>query len=140
MQDLDRAKTLLQAEGYTCVLCMGDRIHTSHRRGVAPLMELLDQRTDVRGFSAADKVVGKATALLYRLLGVRAVYAAVISQAALEVLSEGNIDTSYGTLVDHIINRTGDGPCPMEAATKDISDPTDAPAAIRQKLRELQSK
>ena len=134
------AKAILERENCTCVICGEGSVYKSDRRGVAPLMELLDQLTDVRGFSAADKVVGKATALLYRLLGVRAVYAAVISQAALEVLSEGNIDTSYGTLVDHIINRTGDGPCPMEAATKDISAPTDAPAAIRQKLRELQSK
>ena len=84
MNDLEHAKSILQEGGYTCVLCKGEAIHTSYHRGVRPLLELLE--TDVSGFCAADKVVGKATALLYRLLNVKAVHAQVISQAALQVL------------------------------------------------------
>ena len=137
MQDLDRAKALLQAEGYTCVLCMGDRIHTSHRRGVAPLMELLDQRTDVRGFSAADKVVGKAAAFLYCLLGVKALHAGVLSVPARDVLVSAGISVEWGSLVPAIRNRAGDGFCPMETAVWDLTDPSLAPDAIRETLQKL---
>ena len=58
MNDLEKAKSLLQSGGYTCVLCKDDTIHTSSHRGIRPLLELLE--TDVAGFYAADKVVGRA--------------------------------------------------------------------------------
>ena len=136
MENLKKATALLEQEGYTCVLCHGDQIYTSRHRGVRPLMELLD--TDVAGFSAADKVVGKATALLYCLLGIRQLYAKVISDAALDVLSAHNIGVQYEAKVSYIVNRDGTGRCPMELATEHISDPALAPDAIRKKLKELQ--
>ena len=137
MNDLQKARQLLEAEGYTCVLCRGEKIYTSRHRGVRPLMDLLDQ--DTAGFSAADKVVGKATALLYRLLGVREIYAHTISEAALQVLADGGIPVHWQERVPYIKNRAGDGHCPMEMATASISDPAMAPDAIRKKLRELQN-
>ena len=58
MTDIEHAKQLLTGEGYTCVICRGDDIHTSEKRGVAPLIELLDSNIDVRGYSAADQKSG----------------------------------------------------------------------------------
>ena len=139
MTDLDAARNLLSHQGYTCVLCAGDRVATSQHRGVAPLLGFLDSGKDYTGYSAADKVVGKATALLYRLLGVKAVWAAVISESALRVLQAGGIEAHWDQLVPHIINRTGTGPCPMEAATAHTEDPLVALEAIRIALKNLQS-
>lgn len=136
MDDLKKAKKLLAQEGYTCVLCCGEQLHTSRQRGVRPLMELL--QADVSGFSAADRVVGKATALLYCLLGIRRLYAGVISDAAITVLEEHGICAQWDTQVPYIINRDGTGRCPMETATEHISDPKLAPEAIQKKLAELQ--
>lgn len=136
MSDLERARLLLTDGGYTCVLCKDNSVHTSTYRGVRPLMDLLD--TDVSGFSAADKVVGKATALLYCLLGIKELYACIISDAAAEVLQSRNIPVQWDRRVAFIKNREGTGRCPMEMATEGISDPADAPAAIRKKLKELQ--
>ena len=135
MKDLEKAKSVLHSGGYTCVLCKGDLLHTSTRRGVAPLLELLN--TDVSGFCAADKVVGKATALLYCLLDIKAVHAGVISQAALQVLRSHKIVATWDTEVAYIQNRTGDGRCPMEQATEGIEDPREALVAIQEKLKEL---
>lgn len=136
MEDLNKSKALLLQEGYTCVLCRGDELYTSRHRGVRPLMELLD--ADTAGFSAADKVVGKATALLYCLLGIRQLYARIISDAAIQVLEQHNIPVQWDTRVAYIVNREGNGRCPMELATEHISDPALAPDAIRQKLKQLQ--
>ena len=136
-QELEKAKHLLESEGYTCVLCRDNRVHTSRQRGVQPLLELLHQGRDLNGFSAADKVVGKATAMLYRLLGVKEIYAPVISEAALQALEEGNIRVFYSTRVPYIINRTADGCCPMEAATANIRDPRKALEAIEHTLANL---
>lgn len=139
-QDLHLAKSILAAENCTCVLSRGTEVYKSHRRGVAPLMGWLEEGLDLEGFSAADKVVGKATAFLYCLLRVKEVYALVMSQAAANVLEQQGISFSYEQLVPAIQNRTSDGLCPMEMATRNIDDPADAPAAIRAALARLTNK
>ena len=139
MKDLTNAKELLSSGNYTCVLCSGDTIHTTTERGVKPLVRWLTDGTDLQGFCAADKVVGKATAYLYCLLGVKAVWGAVMSKGAIQALRSGGIDTHWEQQVDHIVNRAGNGPCPMEAATAQIDDPPEALTAIRETLQKLRS-
>ena len=90
-----------------------------------------------KGFTAADKVVGKAAALLYALMGVSSLYASVISEGALTVCKSFGISVEYGALAQNIINRRGDGFCPMEQAVADISDPQTAFNAGKEKLKNL---
>lgn len=134
---LEKAITLLQQTGCTCVLCNEELIITDKRRGIRPLLDLLDNETNVEGFYAADKVVGKAAAYLYCLLKVKRLYALVISAPALEILNQAGIETEYGQLVSAIQNRTKDGFCPMEQAVLNIQDPSDALVAIRNTLASL---
>ena len=136
-QDLNKALELLNTGDYTCVVCLGDRVYTTVQRGVAPLLSWLDSKTDLTGFSAADRVVGRGAAFLYCLLGVRSVYARVMSLPAAEVLRAHNIHADAELFVEGIINRAGDGPCPFEAAVMDIQDAPEALVAIRAKRAEL---
>lgn len=136
--DTINALEILEAEGCTCVLCRDEQVYTTRLRGVRPLLEWLESGTELEGFCAADKVVGKAAAFLYCLLGVKEVYARVISQGALTVLRSCAVEVRYETLVPHIINRRGDGVCPFEAAVAEISEPGTALTAIRQKMRQMQ--
>lgn len=140
MHDLDRAKELLHTGAYTCVLCKGSAVYTSTLRGVAPMLAYLTNEIDLNGFSAADKVVGKAAAMLFVLAGVKEVYAGVMSRPAAEVLQKYGIKAACGTMAGAIINRTGTGLCPMEQAVKAIEDPQEAFVAIRQKREELKNK
>lgn len=135
--DLQTAKEHLKKGSYTCVLCLDGQIATSTYRGVKPLLSWLEDPALGKGFSAADKVVGKATAYLYILLGAKAVHAGVMSQSALQVLKDGNIAVSYDTLVPYIVNRAGDGMCPMEAATQNARTPQEALFAIKNTLAKL---
>ena len=137
-QELQQALDILQTEACTCVLCGDGRVYRSNLRGVRPLLQWLDDGVDLMGFSAADKVVGRGAAFLYRLLGVRRVHGCVMSVAAVKVLRAGGIEVTWDALVEGIRNRAGDGPCTMEAATEGITDPEMALEAIRQKLRSLQ--
>lgn len=138
MQDLIKAKEMLAGSSYTCVLCKGDTVHTATERGVKPLVRWLTEGADLREFAAADKVVGKATAFLYCLLGVKAVHSRVMSGAAARVLEEHGIAATQEQLVDNIINRQGTGICPFEEAVWHISDPREALPAIRSKMAQLQ--
>ena len=132
-----KAKEILKSGAYTCVLTDGTTVHTSMLRGVKPLVQFLESGIIPPGFSAADKVVGRATAYLYVLLGVREIYSQVISKPAIAVLRTRGIFVQYEALVPSIVNRKGDGICPFEAAVMEIHDPRMAYAAILQKMREM---
>ena len=138
--DMLTAKKMLETGSYTCVLYRSGTAYTATERGVRPLLTWLEQGIDLAGASAADKVVGKAAALLYCLLRVKAVHAGVMSKAACRVLEGNGISVTFGKLVDAIENRTKTGMCPMEMATAAVEDPAQAPAAIRKKLAELAGK
>ena len=134
---MEQARKILTEGNYTCVLRKQDTIYTATERGVKPLVRWLTEGIDVRGFSAADKVVGRATAYLYVLLGVREVWAAVMSEAAAEVLHRHGIAASQDKLVPNIINRAGTGICPFEEAVLNIHTPEEALTAIRQKMAQM---
>lgn len=131
------ARELLNNGKYTSVLKDGDTAHTATERGVKPLVRWLTEGTDLRGFYAADKVVGKATAYLYCLLGVKAVYAHVMSKSAARVLQNNGIGIAYDSLVENIINRQGNGICPFEEAVLQIETPEEALRAIRAKMVQM---
>lgn len=135
--DLDKARALLGTGAFTCVVCRAECTFTATERGVKPLLSWLDAGIDLTGFSAADRVVGRATAFLYCLLGVKEVYANVMSRPAMAVLDTHGITASAGQLVDGIINRKGTGPCPFEAAVMEITDTQEALAAIRNKMAQM---
>ncbi len=137
--DLEQAKELLFEKEYTCVLKKDSEIHTSNDRGVKPLLIWLDSGMDFHGFSAADKVVGKAAAMIYVLLGVKEVYASVISIEAKRMLEKYQITVFYGELTERIHNRTNTGFCPMEEAVWEIEDLQEAVRAVREKLKQLAS-
>jgi hypothetical protein len=136
-RELQQAVAILRKENRTCVLCKNTEFFSDSRRGVLPLLAFLDSGKDFSGFCAADKVVGKAAAFLYCLLGVKALWAGVISRPALEVLQRQGIAVQYETLSDAILNRSGTGFCPMESATRELSDPQTALFAIRETLKSL---
>lgn len=136
-KDTQKAASLLKNSGYTCVICSGDAMLSSVKRGVKPLLEWIDDGVSLKGYCAADKVVGKAAAFLYILLGVDEVYAAVMSEPARQTLEHFGISTYAENVVELIENRTKTGYCPMETAVLELSEPSEALAAVRSKLREL---
>lgn len=133
--NLEKAVKLLKSGGFTLAAVSSEDEIISWKRGVKPLLELLDCRKKLNGFSAADKVIGKAAAFLYILLEPAEIYANVISRPALDALENSGIEIRYGVLADAIRNRDNTGFCPMETAVMDDSDPESALAHIHEKLR-----
>ena len=137
MEHLESAKRILFDGEYTCAAFDGESTLCSKRRGVAPLIELLDSGKNVTGYAFADKVVGAGAAFLYVKLGVKDLYAGVVSDRAVEILQNNGVCLSYGEKVPSIRNREGNGNCPMETAVQGIRDTDEAIAAIRARLKEL---
>ena len=139
MNGKELALSLLQ-EGNTCALVGKGKTLCSTKRGVAPLLAWLENEENCQGMFATDKVVGRAAAFLYVLLGVKEVHALVISESAEEVFLRFGVPYSFKQKVPAIRNRAGDGFCPMEQAVLGIEEPTGAFLAIKKRLAELQEK
>ncbi|MBE5730866.1 MAG: DUF1893 domain-containing protein [Clostridiales bacterium] len=139
MIDKGYAEGLLGGET-RCAVIKGDKKFTSTKRGIAPLIELAGSGEDYSGGFAADRKVGKAAALIYAHVGIRTLYAAVLSKAALSVLDRYGIEYAYGTLAEYIINRSGDGLCPMEQTVRNIDDPDEALIKLQETVQRLQAK
>ncbi len=135
--NIKKAREILQENNYTCVLYNGKAEYHSNLRGVKPLMEFLQSGEDFSLFCAADKTVGAGAAHLYVLLGVKEVWANIISEEGKRVLEKNNISVFCEQTVPFIINRTGDGTCPIEAAVKGIDNSKEALEKIKQTLLSL---
>ena len=130
-------KNLLARGGYSCVIADRDRVMTSRARGIAPLLERSER---LEGAFVADRIIGKAAAMLLVPMQVASVYGQIMSREAEALLSANGIEVEYGALTDHIINRSGDGLCPMEQAVRDLTDCAAAPAVLRRRIEELRGK
>lgn len=133
IQDLKR----LVRDGHTVAASDGERLLTSCERGIKPLVQWLNDGGDFCGFSFADKIVGRAAAMLYVRLGAARVWAQVMSRGGKTVLAEHGIAAECEVETERIINRLGTGMCPMEEAVEGIDNPLEAERAIRRKLSDL---
>lgn len=138
-KDFQKAKEEFNTGKYTLVICKDSDISTSDVTGIRPLMKLIDDKKDIRGYSAADKIVGRAAAFLYTILGVKNIYGEVMSKGALEILKHEGINYEYKVLTEFIENREKTGSCPMDEAVKNCTNAKDACEAIRQKMKFLQN-
>lgn len=137
MTDLDRARAALP--GHTLALCRGGEVVTSDLRGVMPMLGFLREGRDLSGFCAADRVVGRAAAMLFAKAGVHAVHAEVMSDGAAALLAAHGIDASCDVRTAAIENRQKTGLCPMESAVAGIEDIDAGIAAIRRRAEELRA-
>ena len=106
------------------VVCNDGSVNTYSRRGVSDLWHLVSENPEIlAGAAVADKVIGRGAAALMIAGGVRQVYGEIISRSALDLFKRfPSIKVDFGQIVDRILNRAGDGPCPVEAMTAGVSD------------------
>lgn len=135
--DLESCKAILENENLTCAVKCGDKILKTADRGIKPFMQWIESGKNLHCAVAADKVIGKAAAFLMEKAGISAVYAAVLSEPAEDVLKNAGIAYTYSHLVPRIQNRKGDGLCPMESAVMDVDDSDTAFSALKNKLKNL---
>ncbi len=137
MTDLELARQALP--GHTLALCKNGEVLCSDLRGLAPMVRLLREGRDLTGYSAADRVVGRAAALLFLKAGIRELYADTLSEGAAALLTAHGLPFSCCVRTERILNRAQTDLCPMEQAVVGTDDPALGWAQILQRLEELQA-
>lgn len=135
---LESVKEQLHKDNLSIVILGENDIYTSTKHGIEPLLDILDsERAVIRNSFIADKVVGKAAALLMVNGGVKEVYADIISSHALDVFEKYKVKAYYDSLVEYIINRDKTGMCPMEKAVLEVDEPSTAYNVLKKKISEM---
>ncbi len=126
MTDLNIAKQEFIEGDWSLVIvkdgCVLQRLK-EHR--LVPLLRALHAvEANAQGCSVADKVIGRAAAMLLISYGARAIYTPLMSEEAKRLLETASIDVIAEELVPHILDNTGQDLCPMEKLVADIQQPT----------------
>ena len=133
MSDLDTAKNRLYSEDLTlAVVKNGDVLFETSSHRISGFLGAIEQFADsLEGASVADRVAGKAVALLCVYAGISQVYAEVLSRKAKTVFEKNDILCEWKEIVDNILDLNRSGVCPFEKTAADISDPQKAYAAFK---------
>lgn len=125
MKDLELAKEFLaQKELTIAIVKEGKIIFTSTDKGIKPMYTaVLELKEELRGASIADRVIGRAAAILCKYAGIKELYTRLISEEAIKVLENSNISFFYDESSPYIKNRDKTDLCPVEKLSQDISSP-----------------
>jgi len=125
--DLEEARRLLRDDRVAlAVVKNGQVLAVRHGTGLAPLYRTVKELGErLQGARVADRVVGRAAALLLLYAGVAAAFGELMSQSAHALLTEKGFPHAWGKLVPSISTPNG-APCPMEALVADTDEPVEA--------------
>lgn len=139
MRDLDVAKQTLMRENLSLVIVKnGKIIFKSNLHGIIGLLQAIDNLgKQLNSASIADKIVGKAAALLMVYSHVSSVYATLVSNDGLMVLRKNNVKVEYDDLTPRIMNRRGDDICPFEKISLTARSPEEAYMKLKNYAKKL---
>ncbi|MFZ0966551.1 MAG: DUF1893 domain-containing protein [Candidatus Bathyarchaeia archaeon] len=128
MQDLELAKKRLSEKSLTLsIVKNGEIIFENVSNGISGFLEAIEKFGDgLEGTSVADRVTGKAIALLCVYAKVKAVYAIILSKGAKSVFEKHAIHHEWNKLVENILDVNKTRICPFEKLAKEISNPKNA--------------
>ncbi len=139
MRDLDVAKNELFKKSLALVIVKdGKIIYETRSHRISGFMQAIDKfKKEVEDSCVADRVVGKAVALLCLYAGIRGVHAVVLSRQAQSVLESQEVFYQFGEVVDAVLDSSRTGTCPFEGVAAGLSDPEEAYEAFKKMQENL---
>lgn len=124
MNDIELAKNLLDNEQRALVIVKDGKVLFSvDGKGIKPIYTAFNELKDeLKGSSVADKVIGKAAAMIYEHAAIKELSTKLISENAINVLENTSIIYEYEKSVPYIKNRDQSGMCPVETLSLKVNN------------------
>ena len=137
MTDLEIAKFELYDQNLTLAIVKDSTVlYSTKSNRISGFLDAVENCGDkLEGASLADRVAGKAIALLCIYAKIKEVYATVMSRKAVEIFKQYKIDNHCNELVENVLDANKKGICPFEKMAAEMSDPRKAYKAFKD-LRE----
>lgn len=124
MTNLEKVKEkLYETNASLVVLYANGECKSYYQNRIKDIREILkEDKSALKDAIIADKVIGKVAGSILAVAGVKEIYADVMSQYAIPVLEENQINYEYKNLTDYVRNNEKTGMCPMENKYKEEED------------------
>ncbi len=141
MQDLEIAKNQLYSANLTLAIVKdGQVLFQTDAHRISGFLNAIDQLgAQLKGAVVADRVAGKALALLCVYAGIGQVYAEVLSRKAKAVFENSGVFFEGKEIVDNVLDQSKTGVCPFEKFAAEISDPNQAYSTFKDLLERLRA-
>ncbi len=122
MKEVINAKSIMIDNGYNLVVVKDETLlFASTDRGIKPIYDVYTKNPQLlKGAYISDRVTGKAAAMILSKANIAGIYTDLISEGAVKIFKDHNIDVVYDKRVDYILNRDKSGSCPIESISKDL--------------------
>jgi hypothetical protein len=126
--DLHLAKMTLNQKNLSLVIAKnGKLLFETESHGIGDLLKAIQQlRRKMNCSSVADRIVGRAAALLFAYSGVHAVFAIIISESGTEILKSNHIFYEFERWVPCVLDPKRIDVCPFEKLVAEFSNPKEA--------------
>lgn len=124
MKDIDIAKALLEKGELTLAIVKNEKIiFQSREKGIKPLFTVVnDLKEELRGSSVADRVTGKAAAMLCVYADIKELHTKILSENAVKILLDSHVLYEYEKNTPYIKNRDQTGMCPIETLSLKVNN------------------
>lgn len=129
-QEFEYLANKLETNKATLLLTNGTEEEYFFEDGIKNLLKIKESKKKYKNWTAFDKKIGKAAAVYLISLGINKIYTYLISEEAINYLTDHKILLEYQDQVKYLPNKKGDGLCPIEVATFDV-EPRGVTAAIK---------
>lgn len=126
MMDGKKMLDLLNEKDISLIVWNNDSLSEYNQIGVKDLLYLVQNEPErLKDAIVADKVIGKGSASLMILGGVKEVYTNAVSIPARKFLEQAGIKLFAKEDIPMIINRDRTGQCPLETRLNEVTNPQD---------------
>jgi len=128
MQDLKLAERRLKQKNLDLVIAKkGKIIFENGLLGIRGLLYAIEKLgKEFVGSSVADRIVGRAAAMLCVYSKAASVFAVMISEEGIKVLEENKVFYQFENRVPNILNQEGTDICPFEKLVMGFTKPEEA--------------
>jgi len=133
MGDLELAEHELKSRNINLVIVKnGVVLCQSMAHGMKGLLQAIEEYDrDLAGTAVADKIIGRAAAMLCVYSKVKSVFAITMTEGALRLLMKNRVAHKFERHVCRLMNSQRTDICPFERAIRDIDDPKEAFKTLR---------
>ncbi len=139
MLDLSLARRRLKEKNLTLSIVKGSKVlFESQSHGIIGLLHAIEKfGKELMESSMADRIVGRAAALLGAYAGVASVFAVTISEEGRKALEDNHIFYRFENRVPNILNYKRTDLCPFEKLTAGLANPKEAYKKIKSFVNSL---
>lgn len=113
-------------------------VFTSEYKGVRPMMEYMKAYgPSQEPLTVVDRIMGRGAVMLAVLINAKTIKTPMISKTALDLAKIHGLKVEADKIVPYVINREGNGRCPIETSVLGIEDVQEGYEAIKAAIAKL---